>query len=220
VNSKKVVCIRPSGLFLTLGKTYEVTDSRFGPMYYDLIDDLGRNAKTFKNRFDDAITITIPTAMNVSQPTIATATNTTYPKKVKCINNGSMGPSSSSNPNLTVGKIYTATGESSMPGQYTMQDDLGRPIEPFMTRFVDADAMEIAYGEENRHEAVEPKIPKQPQQPYISTLKDAMLYDMQMKKPKFEGQALQWHKEGRCPQCGCLGPYSQSVAVCPVHGVY
>lgn len=54
----------------------------------------------------------------------------------------------------------------------------------------------------------------------IVTLQDAMLFEIETKKPKYTGQAFLWHKEGRCTQCGELGRYHLSTAICSKHGAY
>lgn len=52
------------------------------------------------------------------------------------------------------------------------------------------------------------------------TLQDAIRFEHASKKPKYEGLALQWFNEGRCPKCGEMGRYSMSVATCSKHGEY
>lgn len=62
------------------------------------------------------------------------------------------------------------------------------------------------------------KLPNAPQRP--QTMFDAYMLELNEAKPKYTGQALAWHKEGKCPHCGELGRYSMSVAICSKHGNY
>lgn len=56
--------------------------------------------------------------------------------------------------------------------------------------------------------------------PNFITLQDAIKFDIDSKKPKLTGIPLEWSKEGRCPQCGEMGRYSLSQAICSKHGAY
>jgi hypothetical protein len=63
-----------------------------------------------------------------------------------------------------------------------------------------------------------PRVESKPQP--ILTMRDGFLFEYESKRPKYEGQSLEWHREGRCPQCGELGRYHLSTAICSKHGTY
>lgn len=52
------------------------------------------------------------------------------------------------------------------------------------------------------------------------TLQDAMRSTFTTQASRYHGQPLEWFKQGRCPQCGELGRYSISQAICNKHGSY
>lgn len=57
-----------------------------------------------------------------------------------------------------------------------------------------------------------------PQQ--VLTFKDAFVHEFEKTKPKYEGQAGLWYKQGLCPKCGEKGRYHLSTPCCSKHGAY
>jgi hypothetical protein len=54
----------------------------------------------------------------------------------------------------------------------------------------------------------------------ITTLKEARMQELQDQKRNLTGQAAAWQREGRCPDCGELGRFHISQAICSKHGSY
>ena len=109
------------------------------------------------------------------------------------------------------------------------QNKIGKVIEyknkMYFIDYLEEDGKTPSRWNENSLALVEDKPefiprPKAQMPQNIHTLHDAIKFELESKKPRYEGQAALWFKEGRCPQCGQLGRYSLSVATCSEHGEY